>query len=162
MGSVKPQIFAWLLAARRPPREHFPGGSSAITIRYPPDGSSREPGTIGASPPAPSPSPEPSSATLPRRGLGLTPQAAAATSAGPQLLPQQAKQGREEGGGGARRGSAHCSGESAQCAGRPGSPQGEGGLLSPRYGPANLAGVRRVHGWGMGFATHIPQSPGVG
>lgn len=70
-----------------------PSGSHQTALA----GSQDHPGLLSSSQPHP---PQPSPPTLPRRGLGLSLQAAAAASAGAQLLPEQAEQGRLEEGGG--------------------------------------------------------------
>lgn len=128
-------------------REHFPGGSLLLTLRYPPASSGREPRTILGLPPAPSPSPQPSSPPLPRRDLSFDQQAAAAYSAAPQLLPQQAEQGRVEGGGGTEEAPPTAAGSLR----RVGAPV--------RVRLPGLVGACTV---GVGFAAPAPRAPVLG
>ena len=148
--------------ALRLSRARFPGGSSVLILRYPPDSSSREPRAIGASPPAPSPSPQPASSPYPKGASVLLRRRQLLPPRGPSFCPNRLSRGGRKEGAGPEGGSAHCSGESAQCARRLALPGGRGGAGTPRYCAADLAGVGGVHGWMMGSATPYPRAPGSG
>lgn len=144
MGSARrsPKPLCLALLARG----HFPGASPALTPRYPPASSGREPRTILGPPPPPSPSPQPASPPLPRRGLGFGRQAAAATPRGPSFCPNRLNWGEWKAGAGPRR-LRLCSRESAQ--GRGPGPQ-VWFRLPGRAG--------RVHG-GTDSAAPTPEPP---
>lgn len=95
--------------------------------------------------------------TLPRRRLGLGRQAAAATSARSPLLPQQAKQGRVEGGGASRRLRPLLL-QQGVCAALAPPLHREQGLAS-QVRPGNLAGWREFTAGGWAFPHPTPEPP---
>lgn len=124
-----PNLCAWLFPGLGLPGGHFPGGSSAFSLRYPPDISGWEPGPSG--PPLQLPAPSPTaiprqpypggaSALVCKRQL-LPPQ-------GPSFCPNKLSRGDWKEGAEPDEAPPTAAGSLRTALAGPGSPQGEGGL----------------------------------